>query len=104
MNKSDIMKAAELGKALLETRGACNSEMVFDRFIPALCAAAELLKQVEVLPEGSEPMVGDVVFCSVAQMAYIVTNEGLTKIAEDNLMQIITRSGKPVITVNKEVV
>lgn len=75
MNKSDIMKAAELvqetiGWAIIRaTQG--DLEPLYELAVQVKwgengkpyfpIAAAELLKQVEVLPEGSEPVVGDVV-------------------------------------------
>ena len=103
MNKSDIMKAAELAK---RTTSSYKNDEDFARTWEAeiaLIAAAELLKQVEVVEAGSEPQIGDVVFCDFMQKSYAVSNASIHShqitqtVASDNLMRIIQRNGKPVI-------
>lgn len=100
MNKSDIIKAAEKCKNLLEGRNNPIPEHLFTAE-KALIAAAELLKQVEVVEAGEMPRVGDIVNDSE-----YAKEEGVTMscFSWDKFyrfeegMEIIQRAGKPVIT------
>lgn len=108
MNKSDIIKAAELAKK----RGQFYKSDVFqaaeiNNYMQALIAAAELLKQVEVVEAGSEPMVGDLISIDDGKSASIATHVEFLeqlKVMERHFaapLKIIQRAGKPVITRGK---
>lgn len=134
-DKSDIMKAAEEAADKLELLNSWRKlsveegsplnqqqhheinmalrwlDMNKEKTASALIAAAELLKQVEVLPAGSEPEVGDFVMYSnlEALPISIQTDEygnhyyagrhylGDKYDHQVQNLQIIQRNGKPVI-------
>lgn len=100
MNKSDIIKAAEEAAECNFTSSELKPS--YARACAALIAAAEFLKQVEALPEGSEPMVGDLVSYKAhdSRIYYAVIFDE-SDLAYKKAMQpivIIQRAGKPVIT------
>ena len=123
MNRSDIMKAAELAKDFHENiinyRNGQSVELRADfmrKYLQALIAAAELLKQVEVVEAGEKAQEGDVIDLGEFGFAIVTAVSGnnidCAMLRDGQLTsgyffrnfgkyQIIQRAGKPVI-VEKE--
>ena len=107
MNLEDIKKQAKIAEEWLKNNPTNEGDA---SAIHALIAAVRLLEQVEVVTEGEEPMVDDVLqieWKGTSSKEFMVFHP---RNIEDNFLQkatnwykIIQRNNKPCITLPKEI-